>query len=91
MYGSWQIGTLNAHDYVKRARAFAMVMKRTDPSIQLVGCGQTGWSEWDEIVLDGLAELIDFHTIHLYTGTMTTTPPSSSRTRPSARSGSARR
>jgi alpha-N-arabinofuranosidase len=68
MYGSWQIGNLNAHDYVKKARAFAMVMKRTDPSIQLVGCGQTGWNEWDEIVLGGLAELIDFHSIHLYTG-----------------------
>jgi alpha-L-arabinofuranosidase len=45
-----------------------MVMKRTDPSIQLIGCGQNGWSEWDEVVLDGLAELIDFHSIHLYTG-----------------------
>ena len=68
MYGSWQIGNMNAHDYVKKARAFAMVMKRTDPSIQLIGCGQTGWSEWDEIVLSGLADLIDFHSIHLYTG-----------------------
>jgi alpha-N-arabinofuranosidase len=69
MYGSWQIGNLNARDYVKKARAFALVMKRTDPSIQLVACGQSGWSEWDEIVLGGLAELIDFHSIHLYTGT----------------------
>jgi alpha-N-arabinofuranosidase len=43
-------------------------MKRTDPSIQLIGCGQNGWSEWDEITLSGLAELIDFHSIHLYTG-----------------------
>ena len=68
MYGSWQIGNMNAHDYVKKARAFAMVMKRTDPSIALVGCGQTGWSEWDEIVLSGLADLIDYHSIHLYTG-----------------------
>ena len=68
MYGSWQIGNMNAHDYVKKARAFAMVMKRTDPSIQLIGCGQTGWTEWDEIVLSGLADLIDFHSIHLYTG-----------------------
>jgi alpha-L-arabinofuranosidase len=68
MYGGWQIGSLEARDYVKRARAFAMVMKRTDPSIQLVGCGQNGWSEWDEVVLDGLAELVDFHSIHLYTG-----------------------
>jgi len=29
MYGSWQIGNLNAHDYVKKARGFAVVMKRT--------------------------------------------------------------
>src|SRR4029450_424320 len=29
---------------------------------------QTVWSEWDEIVLGGLAHLIDFHSIHLYTG-----------------------
>jgi alpha-L-arabinofuranosidase len=68
LYGSWQIGNLSAHDYVKKARAFAMVMKRTDPSIQLVACGQNGWSEWDEIVLAGLAEFVDFHSIHLYTG-----------------------
>jgi alpha-N-arabinofuranosidase len=68
MYGSWQNGNMNAHDYVKKARAFAMVMKRTDPSIQLIACGQNGWSEWDEIVLGGLADLVDFHSIHLYTG-----------------------
>ena len=68
MYGGWQIGNMNAHDYVKKARAFAMVMKRTDPTIQLVGCGLNGWSEWDEIVLGGLAEFVDFHSIHLYTG-----------------------
>src|SRR5262245_51223239 len=68
MYGSWQIGNLNAHDYVKKARGFAMVMKRTDPSIELIGCGQNGWSEWDEIVLSGLAEFVDYHSIHLYTG-----------------------
>src|SRR5438132_1353703 len=35
---------------------------------ELIGCGQYGWSEWDEITLSGLAELIDFHSIHLYTG-----------------------
>jgi alpha-N-arabinofuranosidase len=68
MYGGWQIGNMNAHDYVKKARQFAMVMKRTDPSIELIGCGQNGWSEWDEIALSGLAELIDYHSIHLYTG-----------------------
>jgi alpha-L-arabinofuranosidase len=68
MYGGWQIGTLDAHDYVKKARQFAMVMKRTDPSIELIGCGENGWSDWDAIVLDGTAAFIDHHSIHLYTG-----------------------
>jgi alpha-N-arabinofuranosidase len=61
MYGRWQ-------DYVKRAREFAKVMKWTDPSIQLVSCGQNGWSDWDRIVLEGLASQVDYHSIHIYTG-----------------------
>jgi alpha-N-arabinofuranosidase len=69
MYGTWQIGHLSAEDYVKKARAFAMVMKRTDPSIELVGCGHNGWSDWDAVVLEGLAPIVDYHSIHLYTGT----------------------
>ena len=31
-------------------------------------CGQTGLDDWDRIVIDGLAPHIDFHSIHLYTG-----------------------
>ncbi len=68
MYGSWQVGSLEAQDYVKKARAFAMVMKRTDPSIVLVSCGLNGWNPWDEVVLEGLAPVVDYHSIHLYTG-----------------------
>ncbi len=68
MYGGWQIGALEAQDYVKKARAFAMLMKRTDPRIVLVCCGQNGWNPWDEVVLEGLAPLVDYHSIHLYTG-----------------------
>ena len=68
MYGSWQIGALSAEDYVKNARQFAKVMKRTDPSIELVSCGLNGWSEWDRIVVEGLASLVEYHSIHLYTG-----------------------
>src|SRR5262249_17897931 len=67
LYGSWQIGASSAEDYVKRARHFATLMKRTDPSIQLVACGKDGVSDWDAVVLDGLADLVDFHSIHLYT------------------------
>ncbi len=68
MYGGWQIGALEASDYVKKARSFGMLMKRTDPSIQLVSCGQNGWNQWDEIVLAGLAPFVDYHSLHLYTG-----------------------
>ncbi len=68
MYGRWQIGMLSAEDYVKSAREFAKVMKWTDPNIQLVSCGQNGWSDWDRIVLEGLAQYVDYHSIHIYTG-----------------------
>ena len=55
MYGGWQIGSLSAEDYVKKARTFALVMKRTDPSIELIGCGHNGVSDWDVTVIQGLA------------------------------------
>jgi alpha-N-arabinofuranosidase len=68
MYGSWQIGALDADDYVKKAREAAKLMRWTDPSVQLVSCGNTGWSDWDVRVIDGLAAHVDLHSIHLYTG-----------------------
>ena len=68
MWGAWQIGATTADDYVKHARQFAAVMRLVDPTIELVSCGQWGWTEWDRIVLDGLAEHIRYHSIHLYTG-----------------------
>ena len=68
MYGGWQIGSLSAEDYVKKAKSFAFVMKRTDPSIELIGCGHNSVSDWDATVLDGLAPFVDYHSIHLYTG-----------------------
>jgi alpha-N-arabinofuranosidase len=68
MYGGWQIGSLSAADYVTKARTLALVMKRTDPTIELIGCGHNGWSDWDATVLEGLAPIIDYHSIHLYTG-----------------------
>jgi alpha-N-arabinofuranosidase len=68
LYGGWQLGATTADDYVKKAREFAKVMKLTDPSIELVGCGQNGWSDWDRVVIDGLAAIVNYHSIHLYTG-----------------------
>lgn len=68
MYGAWQIGSRSAEDYARAARQFAHVMKRTDPTIQLVGCGQNGWNDWDRVVLEGIADLIDYYSIHIYSG-----------------------
>jgi alpha-L-arabinofuranosidase len=68
MYGRWQIGALTAEEYVRKAVEAAKVMKLTDPTIQLVSCGQNGWQDWDRIVLEGLAPYVEFHSIHLYTG-----------------------
>jgi alpha-N-arabinofuranosidase len=68
MYGPWQIGQKSAADYVTTARQWAKVMTWTDPSIELVSCGDTGVSDWDETVIPGLAEFVRWHSIHIYTG-----------------------
>ena len=68
MYGEWQIGALSAEDYVSKAREFAKVMRWTDPNIELVGCGLSGLTDWDRVVIEGLAPLVDYHSIHIYTG-----------------------
>ena len=51
-----------------RARQWAKALKMLDPAISLVSCGQTGIDDWDRIVIDGLARHVDWHSIHLYTG-----------------------
>src|SRR5947207_2631984 len=68
MWGPWQIGHCTAEEYVKKALSFTAVMKRTDPTIQLVACGHNGFSDWDVTVLEGLAPFVDYHSIHIYTG-----------------------
>lgn len=68
MYGEWQIGHLAADEYVAIARRWADALRRTDASIELVGCGRDGWSDWDRSVIDGLATRVNYHSIHIYTG-----------------------
>ncbi len=68
VYNRQAIGTLRVEDYVKKAIEFAKVMKMVDPTIQLISSGLNGWSRWDRVVLEGLAPLVDFHSVHLYTG-----------------------
>jgi alpha-N-arabinofuranosidase len=68
MWGDWQVGHLTAEEYVARARSWANALRRTDRTVELVGCGRDGWSDWDRVVVDGLARYVDYHSIHIYTG-----------------------
>jgi alpha-N-arabinofuranosidase len=68
MYGDWQVGQLSAEEYVREATRWARAIRMLDPEAKLIGCGETGWSEWDRVVIDGLAGLVDYHSVHLYTG-----------------------
>jgi alpha-N-arabinofuranosidase len=68
MYGPWQVGQMTAEEYVREATRWARAIKMLDPGARLVGCGETGLTEWDRIVIDGLAGLVDYHSIHIYTG-----------------------
>jgi alpha-L-arabinofuranosidase len=68
LYGDWQIGQKTAAEYVTQARQWAKVLTWTDPSVELVSCGENGWSEWDDTVITGLAEFVRWHSIHIYTG-----------------------
>jgi alpha-N-arabinofuranosidase len=68
LHGAWQVGALSAEEYVAEATRWARAIRMLDPQAKLVGCGLTGWDEWDRVVVDGLSPLVDLLSIHLYTG-----------------------
>jgi alpha-L-arabinofuranosidase len=68
MYGHWQVGMMTAEEYVREATRWARAIRMLDPQARLVACGETGLTEWDRIVIDGLAGLVDYHSVHIYTG-----------------------
>jgi alpha-L-arabinofuranosidase len=68
MYGDWQVGALSAEEYVQTAARWARAIKMLDPEAILVSCGMNGWNDWDRVVIDGLAPLVDLHSLHIYTG-----------------------
>ena len=68
MYGEWQVGMMTADEYVREATRWARAIRMLDPEARLVACGETGLTEWDAVVIDGLAGLVDYYSIHIYTG-----------------------
>jgi len=74
MDGFWQIGHLNAEDYVKKAIETAKVMRLTDPSIKLIAAGSSNFRVgsdpmgWNRVVLDEMRNVIDYIAVHMYVG-----------------------
>jgi alpha-N-arabinofuranosidase len=68
MYGDWQIGAFSAEEYVREATRWARAIRMLDPRARLVSCGMNGWNEWDQVVIDGMAAVVDYHSLHIYTG-----------------------
>jgi alpha-N-arabinofuranosidase len=59
IYGPWQVGALSAEEYVAEATRWARAIRMIDPNVKLVSCGEVGWTEWDRIVIDGMASLVE--------------------------------
>ncbi|HEX4256015.1 MAG TPA: alpha-L-arabinofuranosidase C-terminal domain-containing protein, partial [Streptosporangiaceae bacterium] len=68
MYGDWQVGAMPAEEYVREATRWARAIRMLDPGAKLISCGMNGWNEWDRVVIDGMAPLVDYHSLHIYTG-----------------------
>lgn len=68
MWGDWQIGHMTAEAYAAEAKRWALALRRLDPDIKLVACGRNGWSGWDELVINELVRYVDYHSIHMYSG-----------------------
>jgi len=68
----WELGYKNAEDYVKIAREAAKAMRSVDNRIKFVASGSsyyesTGiWVDWNQNVLAGLGDMIDYISIHRY-------------------------
>ncbi len=74
MDGFWQMGHLNAEDYVKKAREAAKLMRLTDPSIKLIAAGSSNYRPgsdpdyWNATVLHELRDVVDYIALHMYVG-----------------------
>ena len=68
MYGDWQVGAVSAEEYVRQATRWARAIKMLDPETKLVSCGMNGWNDWDRVVIEAMAPLVDYHSLHIYTG-----------------------
>ena len=71
MDGPWQVGQMTPDQYGRAALDMARVMRKFDPSLELVACGSSGTSmptfgEWERVVLEHCFDEVDFISAHAY-------------------------
>lgn len=74
VWGPWQIGTVSAEEYVKRANRFIKAMRDVDPTIKLIAVGNNPLTNapddpatlWNQTVLESLGPQIDYLSWHIY-------------------------
>ncbi len=77
--GPWQLGHKNKEDYTKFALEAAKLMRGVDKDILLIAAGPSnyplvtksydpkdGWTDWSGYVLDNMAGVIDYISLHRY-------------------------
>lgn len=62
LYGNWQIGWTDAAGNAKRYAAFAKAMKRADPAISLIACGDT--PEWNAELVKANGKAVRSISVH---------------------------
>ncbi len=73
MDGPWQMGAKTPAEYGRIACESAKIMKWTDPTIETVLCGSSGWGmktfgEWETTALDLAYDHVDYVSMHQYHG-----------------------
>ena len=61
VWGEWQVGQQTASEYAAKARQWAHAIRLVDPSVILIGCGETGVNHWDGVVLNELVDKVEMH------------------------------
>jgi alpha-N-arabinofuranosidase len=71
LHGTWQVGWTTAGGYVDRYRRFVEAMRRIDPAIRIVACGDQLLglkSEWNRRLIDESEPPVETLADHLLTG-----------------------
>jgi alpha-N-arabinofuranosidase len=71
MDGPWQIGHRDAASYGQLAAQTAHMLRRVDPSVELVACGSSNrqmptFAAWEAAVLEHCYDLVDYVSAHAY-------------------------